>query len=174
VAFLIPDRTARSWRRTGLVWLGLSLLVLGLDQATKHWASQVLVYGVPQPVLPGLNWTLAHNPGAAFSLFADQSGWQRWFLLVIKVVVSVLILLWLARTDRREWWICAPLAAIVGGALGNAIDRALYGYVIDFIQVYYQRWAWPTFNVADSAIVCGAIALVLFEARQWRRAEERR
>ncbi len=142
-------------------WLGLALVVVVLDQATKLAAAAWLEYGVPLAVLPGFNLTLLHNTGAAFSLFHDQSGWQRWFFAGIALIVGIVVVLWLNRLDRRERWAPFALALILGGAAGNLIDRLYLGYVIDFIQIYYDRWAWPAFNVADSAISVGAVMLIL-------------
>lgn len=146
-----------------LVWLALSAVVIAADQATKALVLHVLEPYVPHPVIPGLvNWTLAFNTGAAFSFLADQQGWQRWLFTALAVVVSALLVRWLARTPRAEWRTALPLALVVGGALGNLIDRLRAGHVTDFIQVYYRDWAFPSFNVADSAISIGAVLLVWF------------
>lgn len=147
-----------------LPWLLLSLLVIGLDQATKWWALQALQpAGVPHPVIPGfLNWTLAFNPGAAFSFLASSAGWQRWFFVGLAVVISAVLVVWLARTARRDWRTAAPVALIIGGAVGNLIDRLHASAVTDFIQVYYRQWSYPVFNVADSGITVGAVLLVAF------------
>lgn len=149
--------------RSGLAWLALSLLLLIADLITKQWAIGGLQFQQPIAVLPGLNWNLTHNYGAAFSFLHDQSGWQRWFFFSIAVLVSGVLLVWLRRLPRGAWNLCVPLCLIVSGAIGNAIDRIRFGYVVDFIQVYYQQWAWPTFNIADSAISVGAVMLVLYE-----------
>jgi signal peptidase II len=146
-----------------LRWLWLSGLVLVLDQFTKWLAAGNLQYGEPVPLVPMLALTLAHNYGAAFSFLGDASGWQRWFFIVLAMVVSIVLLLWLRRLQRHEQRVALALALILGGAIGNVIDRLLYGYVIDFIDVYYGDWHWPVFNVADSAISVGA-ALLLFDA----------
>jgi signal peptidase II len=157
------EAVAPRWRESGLVWLILAALLLGLDQWTKIIAVAALEYAVPVPVVPGLNWKLVHNHGAAFSLLAGASGWQRWFFLTLALVISVVLTLWLRRLPRIAWNLCLPLALIVSGAIGNAIDRVLYGYVIDFVHVYWREWSWPVFNVADSAISVGAVMLVLYE-----------
>jgi len=150
-------------RPNALVWLLLSLLVIALDQVTKQVALAELQPYVPHPVIPGLlNWTLAFNPGAAFSFLAGADGWQRWLFTALAVGVSVVLAFWLARTSRADWRNAVPLALIIGGALGNLIDRLRLGHVTDFIQVYYQDWAWPAFNIADSAISVGAVMLVVF------------
>lgn len=150
-----------------LPWLLLSLLVIGLDQLTKLWALHALQpAGMPHPVIPGfLNWTLAFNTGAAFSFLAQGDGWQRWFFVVLALVISGALVVWLARTARRDWRTALPLALIVGGALGNLIDRLHAAQVTDFIQVYYQQWSYPVFNVADCGISVGAVLLILFGFR---------
>lgn len=152
-----------SLQQGGSVWLLLSALVIGLDQLTKAIVLQALQPYVPQPVIPGfLNWTLAFNTGAAFSFLADREGWQRWLFTALAIVVSGVLARWLAHTPRREWRTTLPLALVIGGALGNLIDRVRAGHVTDFIQVYYRDWAFPSFNVADSAISVGAVLLVWF------------
>jgi signal peptidase II len=114
-------------------------------------------------VIPGfLNWTLAFNTGAAFSFLADQQGWQRWLFSGLAIAISTVLARWLAHTPRRDWRTALPLALVIGGALGNLIDRVRFGHVTDFIQVYYQQWAFPSFNIADSAISIGAVLLVWF------------
>jgi len=146
-----------------LVWLLLSVLVIALDQLTKHVAIAELQPYQPHAVIPGLlNWTLAFNPGAAFSFLAGEDGWQRWLFTALAIVVSGVLARWLAHTPRREWRTTLPLALVIGGALGNLIDRVRAGHVTDFIQVYYRDWAFPSFNVADSAISVGAVLLVWF------------
>ncbi|UXI70733.1 signal peptidase II [Tahibacter amnicola] len=158
--------TKASSAPNALLWLVVSLVVIALDQWTKVIASTSLVEGVPDPVVPGfLNWTLSFNPGAAFSLFADAGGWQRWGLGGIAIVISTVLVVVLARTERNDWRSALPLALIIGGALGNLIDRVRFGHVVDFIQVYYQTFAWPAFNVADSAICVGAALLAWFSLR---------
>lgn len=149
--------------RGGLVWLLLSALVIILDQWTKLIAVGALDYLTPVPVFPGLNWTLVHNEGGAFSFLSDHGGWQRWFFLVVASVVTVALVEWLRRTARRDWVLCLPLALLIGGAIGNLIDRARLGYVIDFVDVYYGSWHWPAFNVADSGITVGIVMLIAYE-----------
>jgi len=147
---------------SGLKWLWLSVLVIVLDQFTKSLASQYLQLHVPVPLMPGLNLTLVHNTGAAFSFLSQAGGWQRWFFVVLALTVSVVLIFWMARLPQHyKGWVPASLALIIGGALGNVWDRALLGYVIDFIDVYYQVWHWPAFNIADSAITLGAIMLII-------------
>jgi signal peptidase II len=146
-----------------LSWLALSVLVIVLDQLTKHVAITELQPYTPHAVIPGfLNWTLAFNPGAAFSFLAGADGWQRWFFTALALGVSALLAFWLSRTPRGDWRNAAPFALIIGGALGNLIDRLRLGHVTDFIQVYWREWAWPAFNIADSSIFIGAALLILF------------
>ena len=146
-----------------LPWLLLSLLVVALDQLTKHVALAELQPYHPHAVIPGfLNWTLAFNPGAAFSFLAGEDGWQRWLFTALATGVSAVLAVWLARTPRRDWRNALPLALIIGGAIGNLIDRIRFGHVTDFVQVYWGDWSFPAFNVADSAISVGAVLLVLF------------
>jgi signal peptidase II len=150
-------------KSNALPWLLLSLLVIALDQTTKHIALSELQPLTPQAVIPGfLNWTLAFNSGAAFSFLAGADGWQRWLFASLAIGVSLMLAFYLSRTQRRDWRNAAPFALIIGGALGNLIDRLRSGHVTDFIQVYHQDWAFPAFNIADSAISIGAVMLVLF------------
>ncbi len=144
-----------------LKWLWLSALVAALDLATKAVASHYLVLYQPVPVFPGFNWTLAHNSGAAFSFLASESGWQRWFFSVIALVVSIGITIWIKRLKPTETWLAVALALVLGGAIGNLWDRVTLGYVVDFIDVYYQQSHWPAFNIADSAICVGAVLLII-------------
>jgi signal peptidase II len=154
------DRTRKP---NALAWLWLSLVVISLDQLTKAIVIGALEPQVPHEVIPHLlNWTLAYNTGAAFSFLAGAHGWPRWFFSVLAIVISVVLARWLARMPRADWRSALPLALVIGGALGNLIDRLRIGYVTDFIQVYYQQWAFPSFNVADSAISVGAALLVWF------------
>ena len=146
-----------------LAWLVVSAMVIAFDQVTKALVRHTLVPYMPHAVIPHvLNWTLAFNRGAAFSFLADSSGWQTWFFGILAVVVCAGFIVWLARTPRRDWRTALPVALIVGGALGNLIDRLAHGRVTDFIQVYWHTWAWPTFNVADSAISVGVVLLIAF------------
>lgn|SRR5687768_2893872 len=160
-----------SVRPNALPWLLLSLLVIALDQLTKHIALAALEPYSPLSVIPGLlNWTLAFNPGAAFSFLAGADGWQRWLFTALAIGVSLVLAVWLSRTPRRDWRNAAPLALVIGGALGNLIDRLRLGHVVDFVQVYWREWAFPAFNVADSAISIGAVMLILFSLLPARRA----
>ncbi len=156
--------TTVSIKPNALVWLSLSALVIVLDQLTKLWAVQALQpTGLQHPVIPGLlNWTLAFNTGAAFSFLADGAGWQRWFFVLLALIISAVLVAWLARTPRRDWRTAMPLGLIVGGALGNLIDRLHAAQVTDFIQVYFHQWSYPVFNIADCGITVGAVMLVAF------------
>jgi len=144
-----------------LRWLGLSAVVIGLDQLTKQIASRMLDLHLPVPVMPSLNLTLTHNKGAAFSFLSDAGGWQRWFLAGLTLVVASIIVIWLWRLKPGQRWLACALALVLGGALGNLWDRVMIGAVVDFIDVYYQNWHWPAFNLADSAICVGAVMLVV-------------
>lgn len=147
--------------RSGLMWLWLSLLILLVDQATKFWASDSLVLYVPKKITDFFNLTLMHNEGIAFSLLADQSGWQRWFILIVAVIVVIWLLWWLYQSPKNLKLQNIALTLVIGGALGNIYDRAVLGYVVDFIQLHYQNYYWPAFNIADSAITVGAVLLIL-------------
>lgn len=145
-----------------LPWLALSGLILSLDAWTKVLALRHLELHQPVPVIDGLlNWTLVYNPGAAFSFLSDASGWQRWFFAALAVGISGLLTWWLYRTPRGDWRQAAPYALVIGGAIGNLIDRLVHGHVIDFIDFHLGARHWPAFNIADSAIVVGAIGIAL-------------
>lgn len=143
-----------------LRWYALALSLLCLDQWSKHAASAQLDYGVPVEITTFFNFTLAHNPGAAFSFLSDAGGWQHWLFGGVAGVVSIVLVVWIARLRSGSLMLGAGLALILSGAVGNLIDRVQLGYVVDFIQLHYQHWYWPSFNVADSAITVGAVLLV--------------
>lgn len=152
-----------------LKWLWLSALIVVLDQGSKWLAEAMLVLYEPVRVMASFNLTLMYNTGAAFSFLADAGGWQRWFFLIVASAISIVLVVWLARLQQTQRWQAMALALILGGALGNIIDRIIYGHVIDFIQIYYESWSWPAFNLADSAITIGAVLLIaesFFGARQ--------
>jgi len=144
-----------NWMR----WLAISAGVIVLDQITKYWITAVFQLGDKLPVLPSFNLVLAYNTGAAFSLLADAGGWQRAFFSLVAVAASTVIVFLLRRHPHQTLFSLA-LALILGGALGNLIDRITLGHVIDFIQLYWHDYYWPAFNVADSAITGGAVLLV--------------
>ncbi len=157
--------------RTALAWLWLAVVVIVLDLLTKHQASSLLPYGIPHPQLPVFDLTLLHNTGAAFSFLSQAGGWQRWFFALIAIVVSVALLVWMARTPYQQRWLGAGLALLLGGALGNLYDRIVHGYVVDFISLHYSGYYFPAFNLADTAITIGAGMLIIdmlwfSEARQ--------
>ena len=152
-------------RAGGLRWLWLSGLVLALDQATKLAAVRLLAEREIHSLLPGFNLTLVYNPGAAFSFLGDAGGWQRWFLSTVGIVVSVVLGLLLRSAGRGPKGLAAGYALVLGGALGNVVDRLYLGVVVDFIDIYYGRFHWPAFNVADSAICAGALLLVVHALR---------
>jgi len=142
-------------------WLWVSVIVLILDQCTKLLADALLSAHQSVELLPFLALRKAYNHGAAFSFLSDASGWQRWFFIVLALVVIGVLVAWLRRLPAAETRARLGLVLILGGAAGNVIDRLVYGYVIDFIDVFYASWHWPTFNIADSAISVGAFLLLL-------------
>ena len=154
-----------------LKWLWLSVGVIVIDQLTKLWAESGFYLHEQLPVIDGFfNLTLAYNTGAAFSFLADAGGWQRWFFTIFSAVVSVGLVYWLTKLDKNERLDALGLSLVIGGAIGNLIDRIFHGHVIDFLLFYYERWSWPAFNVADSAITVGVIALLLGSFKHSRKA----
>jgi signal peptidase II len=147
-------------------WLSLACLVLILDQSTKLWAQTTLQFAVPVPVTDFLNWFLIYNPGAAFSFLANSGGWQRWFFIGLGVLATS-YLLWLLIRHGGQRLFSLGLSLILGGAIGNVIDRVLQGQVVDFLLAHWREvFFWPAFNVADSAITVGAMILILDEIRR--------
>ncbi len=157
-------------------WLFLSLIVILTDQATKQFAEAMLIPYQAVTVLPFFDLTLMYNKGAAFSFLSDQGGWQRWFFVMIALLVTAVLIGWLRRLKAQEKWVAISLSLIIGGAIGNVIDRILFGQVIDFVDMYYTAESclpgfarlanechWPAFNVADSAIFVG-VAIMLIDA----------
>lgn len=145
-----------------LKWLWLSLLVLFLDQASKLAIDEALQLFESIRLFHGFNLTYVRNTGAAFSFLSQAGGWQRWFFAGLALVMSGMMVLWLLRLKSHEKLMGAALSLVLGGAIGNLIDRVAYGYVIDFLDVYYQDWHWPAFNVADTAI-CIGVGLMLLD-----------
>lgn len=143
-----------------LKWLWLALLVILLDQGSKWLAVGLLQYAQPVYLLPVFDLTLLHNTGAAFSFLADMGGWQRWFFALIAIGMSAYLSHWLAKTPAGQWRQCMALALIIGGAVGNLIDRVWLGYVVDFISLHWGNHYYPAFNLADSAITLGAVLLI--------------
>lgn len=142
-------------------WFVLSFAVIVGDQVSKYWASVSLTPYKPWPVFPMFNFTLAYNTGAAFSFLSGAGDWHRWFFAGFSFIVSIMLAVWLYRTPNQTRLLSIGISLILGGAIGNLIDRAFYGYVIDFIDVYYQHHHFATFNIADSAISIGAGFFIL-------------
>jgi signal peptidase II len=164
----IDSSDAEQSRSPQLKWLWITFVIIFIDQITKWMAEANLELGKDVfEVIPHLNFALAYNYGAAFSFLGDQGGWQRWFFVILASVVSIVILIWLSRLKKSETGLAIGLSLILGGAVGNLIDRTLYGRVIDFIDVYadwdvffLHNGHFATFNVADIAINIGAVVLV--------------
>ncbi len=143
-----------------LKWLWLTLVAVVLDQISKlAIAASMQLYQSIQ-IMPFFKLTYVHNTGAAFSFLSEAGGWQRWFFAGLALLISVVIAVWMARLKKNETLLAVALALILGGAVGNLIDRLAYGYVIDFLDVYYETWHWPAFNIADSAITLGVILML--------------
>lgn len=159
-----------TWWQRMLPWLGLAIGIILIDQLTKITIEQRFQFGDVMPVTGFFNVVLAYNKGAAFSFLASASGWQGGFLIAIAIAASVFILYLLARHGHQRLFALA-LAMILGGAVGNVIDRIVYGHVIDFLDFHWGDWHWPAFNLADSAIVGGAALLIVDELRRVRRAK---
>ena len=147
-------------------WLWIVLAILIFDQATKLLADNLLHYLQPVELMPMFNLTLVYNKGAAFSFLSNAGGWQRWFFMVLSFTVSIALIVWLTKLKIHQRLQTVSIALILGGAIGNLIDRSVYGHVIDFIDVYYNNYHWPAFNIADSAISIGAVLIILDSFRQ--------
>jgi signal peptidase II len=144
-----------------LKWLWLSAAVILLDQASKLWIDSSFEPYQRVPLIAGFfDLTLAYNTGAAFSFLAGAGGWQRWFFTLLSSLIAVLLVVWLKRLPAGDRLNAAALALIIGGAVGNLIDRLAHGHVIDFLLLYYRHWYWPAFNVADSAISVGVVLML--------------
>ena len=141
-------------------WLWLSAIVVALDQLTKQWVEEAFVLYESLPVTSFFNLTLVYNTGAAFSFLADAGGWQRWFFLILALVICTYLVYWLLQMKKDQLILPFAIAMIIGGAIGNVVDRMLHGHVIDFLDFYYQQWHWPAFNLADSAITLGVILFI--------------
>lgn len=144
-----------------LKWMCLSLIVLVLDQWSKITIDSAMQLYQSIAIVPYFNLTYVHNSGAAFSFLSGAGGWQRWFFAVMALSISAVLAVWLYRLKNNETLLAIALSLVLGGAIGNLIDRLIYGYVIDFLDVYYQTWHWPTFNVADMAISLGVFLMLL-------------
>ncbi|UDM51079.1 signal peptidase II [Cupriavidus sp. MP-37] len=170
------SRSARPARRnnkaasgtTPLLWMAFALLVVLLDQFFKIVIVRSFSYGESRPVTGFFNLVLVYNKGAAFSFLADAGGWQRWFFTGLGVVVGAFIV-WLLYRHTGQRLFCFAVSLILGGAVGNVIDRVVYGHVIDFLDFYVGRYHWPAFNVADCAITVGAVLLIVDELRRVRK-----
>ncbi len=152
-----------------LYWLGLAFVILLADQFTKVMIQGTYQLGASTQVTPFFNLVRVHNSGAAFSFLSDGSGWQRWFFSVVGLLAATLIV-WLLKSHAGQRLFSFALACILGGALGNVLDRLLYGHVIDFLDFHWRHWHFPAFNLADSAITLGAACLILDELLRVRRA----
>ena len=163
---------ARSSSASGgmLPWLGLALIILIADQFTKILILGYYQLGDSTTVTGFFNIVRAHNSGAAFSFLRDASGWQRWLFTGIGIAAAIFIV-WMLRAHPGQKLFSFALACILGGAIGNVVDRLLYGYVVDFLQFHWAGWYFPAFNVADSAITAGAIGLILDELLRVRQAK---
>ena len=150
------------------LWLGLALLVVVLDQLSKTLVLGSFQLNDSRTVTSWLNLVRVHNTGAAFSFLAGASGWQRWFFVGLGTLASAFIV-WMLKKHPGQKLFCFAVTMIMGGAIGNVVDRLLHGYVVDFIQVHYGGWYFPSFNLADSAITLGAICLILDEILRVRR-----
>jgi len=144
-----------------LKWIWISALALVLDQSSKIAVDSSMRLYESIPLLPWFNLTYVHNTGAAFSFLAQAGGWQRWLFAGLALIISVAITIWITRLKPQETMLAVALSLVLGGAVGNLIDRVAYGYVIDFLDVYYKDWHWPAFNIADSAICVGVFLMLL-------------
>lgn len=163
------------WRLAATGWYGLAVLLLAIDRWSKGLASGYLAYGDEVRVLPFLSWKLLHNTGAAFSAFAGDGGWQRWVFSGVAVAVAAFMINEIRKLPSGAAWYGFAYGCILAGALGNLVDRATLGYVVDFVFVHYDWFRFPVFNVADSAVTVGAgtwIALMALEALRARHAAD--
>ena len=153
-----------------LHWLAIALVIVLVDQFTKLLIVGSMQLGDSRPVTEFFNIVRAHNSGAAFSFLADASGWQRWFFTGVGTVAAV-VMVWLLHRHAGEKLFCFAITFVLGGAVGNVIDRVLYGYVVDFLDFHWMAMHFPAFNAADSAITLGATCLILDEIRRVRRSQ---
>jgi len=152
------------------LWILIAILVIALDQLSKWWIRALFELYEAIPVFPGLQIIYVRNLGAAFSFLSSAGGWQRWFFIVLSVLASIAIVIWISRLPTQRRLEALGLSLVLGGAIGNLVDRVLLGYVVDFIDVYYQSWHWPVFNVADSAITVG-VAIMIIDILFYQRHE---
>jgi signal peptidase II len=164
----------RNWsaaRKSSMIpWLGVAALIIIFDQLSKIAATKLLASKGIIKLTSFFNLVLAYNKGAAFSFLAAEGGWQRWFFTGISIAVSV-FLVYLLRKHATQKMFCWGVALLLGGAIGNLIDRVMYGHVIDFLDFHVGTWHWPAFNVADSAICLGAVLFILDELRRVRKSK---
>ncbi len=153
--------TSESSSRTALVWIWISVLVILLDQYSKYWVTHQLQLHESYDLMPFLRLFLDHNQGAAFSMLAQYPRLALYFFSSFSALVVMGLLFWLFTLQSSSRWVSVSIALILGGAVGNLIDRIQFGYVIDFIDVYVNQWHWPIFNIADSAVCVGAFMLVI-------------
>lgn len=158
------SRAGSGW----LLWIGIAALIVVADQFTKVLVIGSFQYGDSLPITSFFNLVRVHNLGAAFSFLSDAGGWQRWFFTGLGIVAA-LVMVWLLRSHAGQRLFCTAISFILGGAVGNVIDRLLHGYVVDFLDFYWSRWHFPAFNVADCAITLGAGLLILDELLRVRR-----
>ncbi|MBV53686.1 MAG: signal peptidase II [Coxiellaceae bacterium] len=154
--------------RSAWPWLWLSLGIVVADQLSKWWMMKVFTLGESKTLLPFLNLRLAYNHGAAFSILSGAGGWKLYFLTAVSLFAVVIMLIWMRTLCRRDYWAVIGFSLVIGGALGNLIDRLFLGYVIDFIDFHIGSWHFATFNLADSAVSIGAVLLIIhfvFEER---------
>jgi len=150
-----------SWKQSGWRLLWITLVVIALDQITKQWIlSELPLFGRIE-VLPFFDIIHVRNYGAAFSFLSEQSGWQRWFFTALALIISTILLVLMRRQSASMWRLNLAYALVIGGALGNVLDRLQHGFVVDFLDFYVRDYHWPAFNVADMAIVIGAGVMIL-------------
>jgi signal peptidase II len=164
-----PEGKPMAKKNSGLMlWLGVAAVVVLLDQLSKITMSRLLAYGDSEAITRYFNLVMVYNQGAAFSFLSTQGGWQRWFFSALAAGVSIFIV-WMLKKNAQQRMFCWSLSLVLGGAIGNLIDRIAYGHVIDFLDVHVGGWHWPAFNVADGAITIGAALFVLDELRRVNR-----
>lgn len=161
-----------TWKESGIRWLWISVLIVAVDQLTKLWIERSMTLGESFPVLPVLDIVRAHNTGAAFSFLATAGGWQRWAFSLLAVAVSIALVYWLRKLALSAQALLAfGLTLILGGAVGNVIDRIEHGYVVDFVHVHWGSAYFPAFNVADAGISVGAVFVIIDALLEGRRAK---
>lgn len=164
--------TKPSLAHSGLRWLWLAAIFLVLDQVTKLYVAANFSLYESINVMPMFNLTYVHNEGAAFSFLSEAGGWQRWFFTIIAVTISGILLYWLRALHAHEKLMSIAYSLVLSGAIGNLIDRVSYGYVIDFLDIYYNNYHWPAFNIADAAICVGAV-LIIYDAFTTKEGENK-